>query len=65
MRTDADAGSQGYTLLMVETEGLEGFTRGRPLHKLGQHAQDTCELHFRTSGCRSAASLGEGRGSTS
>ena len=62
VRTDAEAGSQGYTLLMVETDGLEGFTRGQPLHKVGQHAQDTCELHF--SDCRVpvTASLGEGQG---
>ena len=50
VQTDPEAGSQGYTLLMVETDGLEGFTRGQPLHKIGQHAQDTCELHF--SDCR-------------
>jgi acyl-CoA dehydrogenase len=60
--TDADAGSQGFTLLMVETEGLEGFTRGRPLHKLGQHAQDTCELHFEDARVPVSASLGEGQG---
>jgi acyl-CoA dehydrogenase len=62
VRSDFEAASQGYTLLMVETEGLSGFTRGQPLHKLGQHAQDTCELHF--SDCRVpvGASLGEGQG---
>jgi acyl-CoA dehydrogenase len=47
---------------MVETEGLEGFTRGRPLHKVGQHAQDTCELHFTDCRVPVAASLGEGQG---
>ena len=62
VRTDPEAGSQGYTLLMVETDGLEGFTRGRPLHKLGQHAQDTCELHFQDCRVPVTASLGEGKG---
>ena len=62
VRTDADAGSQAFTLLMVETEGLEGFTRGQPLHKVGQHAQDTCELHFQDCRVPVAASLGEGKG---
>ncbi len=62
VRTDAGAGSQGFTLLMVETEGLEGFTRGQPLHKVGQHAQDTCELHFQDARIPVSASLGEGQG---
>jgi acyl-CoA dehydrogenase len=62
VRTDPEGGSQGFTLLLVETEGLDGFTRGRPLHKLGQRAQDTCELHFRDVRVPVAASLGEGRG---
>ena len=47
---------------MVETEGLEGFTRGRPLHKVGQHAQDTCELLFEDCRVPVTASLGEGKG---
>ncbi|HHC08058.1 MAG TPA: acyl-CoA dehydrogenase [Actinobacteria bacterium] len=35
----------GLTLLVVE-EGMEGFTRGRNLEKMGLHAQDTAELFF-------------------
>lgn len=35
----------GIGLLVVE-EGIEGFKRGRRLHKLGQDAQDTAELFF-------------------
>ncbi|MGP3737526.1 acyl-CoA dehydrogenase family protein (plasmid) [Streptomyces sp. GDS52] len=35
----------GLTLLVVE-DGTPGFTRGRPLRKLGLHAQDTTELFF-------------------
>jgi alkylation response protein AidB-like acyl-CoA dehydrogenase len=33
------------SLLVVE-EGMEGFTRGRNLDKIGLHAQDTAELFF-------------------
>ncbi|WP_461022089.1 acyl-CoA dehydrogenase family protein [Thalassiella azotivora] len=39
-------GAAGISLLVVETDGLEGFTRGRVLHKIGQHGQDTRELSF-------------------
>ncbi len=31
---------------MVVENGTPGFTRGRNLQKLGQHAQDTAELFF-------------------
>uniref|UniRef100_UPI0035CB09F6 acyl-CoA dehydrogenase family protein n=1 Tax=uncultured Sphingomonas sp. TaxID=158754 RepID=UPI0035CB09F6 len=41
-----DAGAKGISLLVVETEGAEGFRRGRNLDKLGMHAQDTSELFF-------------------
>src|SRR6185312_11546270 len=44
-RTDPDAGHRGFTLLVVE-DGMEGFTRGRKLDKMGLHSQDTAELHF-------------------
>src|SRR5512133_1971627 len=44
-RTDADAGHQGISLLVVE-RGMAGFERGRNLDKIGQHAQDTAELFF-------------------
>jgi alkylation response protein AidB-like acyl-CoA dehydrogenase len=44
-RTDADAGHEGISLLVVE-RGMPGFERGRNLDKIGQHAQDTAELFF-------------------
>ncbi|MDP9796604.1 acyl-CoA dehydrogenase [Catenuloplanes nepalensis] len=44
-RTDPEAGSRGISLLVVE-RGMDGFTRGRTLDKIGQHAQDTAELFF-------------------
>ena len=44
-KTDAAQGAHGVSLLVV-TEGMVGFTRGRNLRKIGQHAQDTAELFF-------------------
>jgi alkylation response protein AidB-like acyl-CoA dehydrogenase len=44
-RTDPDAGARGISLLVVE-RGMDGFTRGRKLDKIGMHAQDTAELFF-------------------
>jgi len=44
-KTDPDAGAHGISLLVVE-RGMEGFTRGRNLDKMGMHAQDTAELVF-------------------
>ncbi|OBK66264.1 acyl-CoA dehydrogenase [Mycobacterium colombiense] len=44
-RTDPDAGHKGFTLLVAE-RGMDGFTRGRKLDKIGLHSQDTAELHF-------------------
>ncbi|KOS69163.1 acyl-CoA dehydrogenase [Lysinibacillus contaminans] len=45
VKTDVNAGHKGISLLVVE-EGMEGFTRGRQLEKVGLHAQDTAELYF-------------------
>ena len=45
-KTDPTAGARGTSLLIVETDGAEGFERGRNLDKLGQEAQDTSELFF-------------------
>ncbi|MXP23500.1 acyl-CoA dehydrogenase [Gordonia sp. HNM0687] len=46
-RTDPDAEKphKGISLIVVET-GMEGFTRGRKLDKIGQKAADTAELFF-------------------
>src|ERR1700760_4760520 len=44
-RTDPDAGHKGFSLLVVE-DGMDGFTRGRKLDKMGLHYQDTAELSF-------------------
>jgi alkylation response protein AidB-like acyl-CoA dehydrogenase len=44
-KTDPTQKHKGMSLLILE-RGMEGFTRGRNLDKLGQHAQDTAELFF-------------------
>jgi acyl-CoA dehydrogenase len=45
-KTDPSQGAKGMSLMLVETEGREGFARGRNLDKMGQHAADTSELFF-------------------
>ncbi|PIB94326.1 acyl-CoA dehydrogenase family protein [Caulobacter sp. FWC2] len=45
-KTDPAGGARGTSLLIVETDEVEGFERGRNLDKLGQEAQDTSELFF-------------------
>ncbi|MGB8933445.1 MAG: acyl-CoA dehydrogenase family protein [Anaeromyxobacteraceae bacterium] len=41
-----EAGGRGVSLIVLETETLQGFRVGRRLEKLGQHASDTAELFF-------------------
>ena len=41
-----EAGAKGLSLLFVETDGAQGFRRGRNLDKVGMKAQDTSELFF-------------------
>jgi acyl-CoA dehydrogenase len=45
-KTDAAAGARGISLFVVETDKVEGFSRGRLLDKLGQEGRDTTELFF-------------------
>jgi acyl-CoA dehydrogenase len=45
-KTDVAGGAKGISLLMVETEGAEGFRRGALLDKMGQKTLDTTELFF-------------------
>ncbi len=45
-KTDKNEGAKGISLVFLETDGAEGFERGRNLKKLGQPAQDTSELFF-------------------
>ena len=45
-KTDPNEGAKGISLLLLETEGAEGFQRGKKLDKIGLDAQDTSELFF-------------------
>ena len=45
VKTDPTQRHAGMSLLVIE-DGMEGFTRGRNLEKIGLHAQDTAELFF-------------------
>jgi len=38
-------GAADISLLVIEADS-KGFTKGKPLNKVGMHAQDTCELFF-------------------
>jgi acyl-CoA dehydrogenase len=63
-KTDPGDRARGISLIGVETDGLEGFSRGRILKKIGQHGQDTAELFFDGVRVPTADLLGdaEGRG---
>jgi len=63
-KTDPAAGSKGVSLFVLETEGAEGFRRGRNLDKLGFKGNDTSELFFDDVRVPADALIGpeEGRG---
>ena len=55
-------GAKDISLLLVEADS-PGFSKGRPLKKIGMHAQDTCELFFENVRVPKANLLGqEGNG---
>jgi acyl-CoA dehydrogenase len=45
-KTDPKEGAKGISLMCLETDGAEGFRRGKKLDKIGQDASDTSELFF-------------------
>lgn len=45
-KTDPAAGAKGTSLMIVETDEVEGFERGRNLDKIGLKSNDTSELFF-------------------
>jgi alkylation response protein AidB-like acyl-CoA dehydrogenase len=45
VKTDPSQRHTGMSLIVLE-DGMEGFSRGRNLEKIGLHAQDTAELFF-------------------
>ncbi|QBM17716.1 acyl-CoA dehydrogenase [Marinobacter sp. JH2] len=44
-KTNPQAGAKGVSLFLVDTR-LPGFSRGKGIKKIGQHASDTAELFF-------------------
>jgi acyl-CoA dehydrogenase len=63
-KTDLTAGAKGISLMVVETDGAQGFRRGRKLAKLGLDAADTAELFFEDTPLPADSLLGgeEGQG---
>ncbi|MEM7289200.1 MAG: acyl-CoA dehydrogenase family protein [Pseudomonadota bacterium] len=66
VKTDPTQGAKGTSLIVIETDGLEGFERGRNLDKVGFKANDTSELFFNDVKVPTANLLGteEGQGFT-
>jgi len=46
LKTDPSQGARGISIVVVETDKVQGFRRGRTLAKVGLHSQDTAELFF-------------------
>lgn len=62
-KTGQDSGAAGFSLIVAETDQQPpGFQRGRVLHKIGQHGQDTRELFFSDMRVPVANLLGEREG---
>ena len=45
-KTNPDEKAKGVSLVILETDGAEGFSRGRNLDKIGMKSADTSELFF-------------------
>ncbi|WP_288251615.1 acyl-CoA dehydrogenase family protein [uncultured Hydrogenophaga sp.] len=63
-KTGDEGNKKNISLIVIETEGLAGFERGRNLEKIGQKGQDTAELFFSSMRVPCANLLGpeEGQG---
>lgn len=61
-KTDPDKGAKGISIMLVDTDEVDGFERGRNLEKVGQKAADTSELFFNDVKVPSTALLGEEEG---
>jgi acyl-CoA dehydrogenase len=63
-KTDPLQGARGTSLIVVETDEVEGFERGRNLDKIGLKSNDTSELFFNDVRVPTANLLGteEGQG---
>jgi acyl-CoA dehydrogenase len=63
-KTDPSKGAKGTSLIVVETDEVEGFERGRNLDKIGLKSNDTSELFFNDARVPTSNLLGaeEGQG---
>jgi acyl-CoA dehydrogenase len=64
-KTDPTKGAKGISIMVVETDEVEGeggFKRGKNLEKVGQHAADTSELFFDDVKVPATALLGDEEG---
>lgn len=63
-KTDPSVGARGTSLMVIDTDEVEGFERGRNLDKIGLKANDTSELFFNDVRIPTANLLGpeEGQG---
>ncbi len=61
-KTDPSAGAKGTTLMIVETDEVEGFERGRNLDKIGLKSNDTSELFFNNVRIPASNMLGQEEG---
>jgi acyl-CoA dehydrogenase len=61
-KTDPAAGARGMSLVVVETDEVEGFQRGRNLDKIGIKTNDTSELFFNDVRIPTANLLGHDEG---
>ena len=57
-KTAPDKGAKGISLFLVDAN-TPGFSKGKPLKKVGMKAQDTCELFFEDVRVHKSAMLGE------
>ncbi len=57
-KTDPKAGAKGISLFLVDTS-LPGYSTGKKIEKIGQHASDTAELFFSDLRVPADALLGE------
>ncbi|ODU09473.1 MAG: acyl-CoA dehydrogenase [Rubrivivax sp. SCN 71-131] len=57
-RTDPDGGRRGISAFLVPTS-TPGYVVGRVERKLGQHASDTCQIHFEAMRVPATLRLGE------
>jgi acyl-CoA dehydrogenase len=57
-KTDPAAGSKGISLFIVDAS-LPGYSTGKKIEKIGQHASDTAELFFEDMRVPASALLGE------